>query len=150
MSSRVPVHSSRPMIRTVIHPAVCVFVVLCVLGTLHAQAPSEAARPADSGWVTVQEWTGGSGPKKTDVFSPSSRPWRVSFKATAGERWGLLDIFVRTKEGQYVGSASNMQLFAFDDERRSGSFLVDSEHGEYVLEIVSDGLAWHVTVEQRQ
>ena len=101
-------------------------------------------------WVVVKQWSGGHGRITTDIFAPASRPWRVSFKATSGERWGLLDVFVRGKDEKPVGSAVNMHLMAFDDGPRSGTLIVDSEEEQYVLEIVSDNLSWEVLVERKK
>lgn len=101
-------------------------------------------------WVVVQEWNGGHGKTTTDVFTPGSRPWRVVFKATSGERWGLLDVFVRTGENQQVGSAVNMHLMAFEDGERQGTLMVDNEADQYVLDIGSDNLSWQVVVERRK
>jgi hypothetical protein len=101
-------------------------------------------------WVVVKEWSGGHGRMTTDVFTPGSRPWRVSFKATTGERWGLLDVFVRSKDGKPVGSAVNMHLMAFEDGQRSGSLLIDAADTEYVLDIASDNLSWQVVAERRK
>ena len=103
-----------------------------------------------SEWVVVKEWSGGHGRITTEVVTPGSRPWRVSFKATSGERWGLLDVFVRTKDDKRVGSAVNMHLMAFEEDKRAGTMIVDSEDEQYVLDIVSDNLSWHVAVERRK
>jgi hypothetical protein len=113
-------------------------------------AQEGAQHRSDSEWVAIKEWAGGNGPRKTEAFAPSKKPWRVSYKATGGDRWGLLDIFVRTKSEEYVASALNMQLLAFEEDTRSGAFLVTSEHDDFVLEIISNRIDWHVAIEQPQ
>jgi len=119
-------------------------------GQGQGQGQKDAQHRSDSDWVVIKEWAGGNGRRKTEAFAPSKKPWRISYKATGGDRWGLLDIVVRPSDEEYVASALNMQLLAFEENTRSGTFLVNSEHDAYVLEIISDRVDWHVAIEQRR
>jgi len=132
--------------------AACVLWLLLAVGAVQGQEPvqAEADRRVDSDWVVVKEWTGGNGTRTTEVFVPTGTPWRVSYKATGGDRWGLLDIYVRTTDGEDVGKAISLQPFGFGEAAGAGSFLVDSAHDAYVLEIIGYDLQWHVVVEQRR
>jgi hypothetical protein len=124
-------------------------VLLVAAGAARAQvAAVQPERAQDSQWVAVQDWKGGTGRTQTEFFAPGSRRWRVTFRAASGDRWGLLDVVVRTKDGRTVGSALNMHLMGFGEEQRSGSFIVENDDKEYSLEIVSDRIDWHVVVER--
>jgi hypothetical protein len=112
-------------------------------GFVQAQEPigSEMA------WTVVKEWTGETGQKTTETFSAPSRPWRISFKSVSGEKFGVIDIFVRTRDGALVTAAPGQQRGV--EGNISGSFVVDAEHEEYYLEINSYGLAWNVAIEKK-
>jgi hypothetical protein len=108
------------------------------------------AMQAESGWTLLKEWSGRSGRTRTEPVTVPAGQWRVTFKATSGDRWGLLSVVVLTPEGREVGSAVNMHLLAFEDKERGGTLTVNSPEREYVLEIASDQLDWHVAVEGRK
>ncbi len=98
-------------------------------------------------WVAVKTWSGGTGQTKTELFSRPGRPWRVSFKTTAGERFGIFEAAVRTPDDRLIAGVFGVQ--ADEQGLVAGAFQVDSEHPEYILEIASQGLQWQLAIERR-
>jgi hypothetical protein len=131
----------------------CMLLVLSSRAEALTGSPIAAAGGADQDrgeakWVTVKEWSGGSGQTKTEAFRRPGRPWRVSFNSTAGERFGIFEAAVRTPaDDRLIAGVFGVQA----DEQGivGGAFQVDSDHEEYVLEIASQGLQWRLAIERR-
>jgi hypothetical protein len=67
---------------------------MCSVALVVLMAPpagGAAQKNATSQLVVVKEWSGGTGPAKTGTFPSPTKRWRVTFKSTAGERFGTLE-----------------------------------------------------------
>lgn len=122
---------------------------VALLLSVTTPAGGAAQENATGEWVVVKEWSGGTGQTKTGPFPAPTRPWRVTFKSTAGERFGTIEAAVRTPgDDRLVAGVFGAQA----DEKGSlaRSFQVDSDDKEYVIEVSSHGLQWRLAVEQRR
>jgi hypothetical protein len=107
-------------------------------------------RPQDAatGWVTLKEFSGESGLTETEKFKTTGRGFRISWKATELDRGGILDIYVRAADRRLVTMAAGLQDHV--NKASSGSFVVNTEPGEYYLEVRGTGVKWHVAVERQK
>lgn len=123
---------------------------LCVLaftGTTVAAGPRQEAKDESQGqgqWKVLKELTGGSG-QHAESFTAPKGPWRVSYKGK-GERFGVLDILVKTKTGDHITSVLGHQG---NDGEVSGSFVPKTEMTDLSIEVRSYGLQWQLAIEQR-
>jgi hypothetical protein len=101
----------------------------------------------DAKWAAINEWSGGSGITKTEKFTTTGPKWRVSWKTLGGDPdpIGSISVTVRTGAGDLVTAAMNV-----GQKIHAGSFRVQSQPGEYFLEIESADRNWSVTAEQPQ
>jgi hypothetical protein len=113
-------------------------------------APATLSAELQQEWAMLKQWSGEPGNTDTDRFTTSAASFRVSWKSEDRGRGGILDIYVRDREGKLVLASVSLQASDPTKERGSGSgtFTVNSKPGEYYLEIRSTGKDWQVAVEQ--
>jgi hypothetical protein len=101
-------------------------------------------------WVVLKEWAGEPGTIETERFTTSAGSFRISWKSVDRGRGGILDIYVRDRDGKLVKAAVSLQTNDTTKEKGSGAgtFPVSSKSGEHFLEIRSTGKDWRVAVEQ--
>ena len=101
-------------------------------------------------WVVLKQWSGQPGNTDTDHFKTSGESFRISWKSEGLGRGGVVDIYVRDKDGKLVKAGVSLQVqdTTKDFGTGSGTFIVDAKPGEYYLEVRSTGNNWVVAVEQ--
>jgi hypothetical protein len=101
-------------------------------------------------WVVLKEWSGEPGNTETDRFATTSGSFRISWKSVDRGRGGVLDIYVRDRDGKLVKAGVSLQASDTTKEKGSGggTITVSSKPGEYYLDIRSTGKDWQVAVEQ--
>lgn len=111
------------------------------------QQESRRDDPSSKKWVTIKEWSGGSGRKETEKFSTTTPNWRISWKTTTGDPdpIGTISIVVRNAANELVTLANNL-----GQKVATGSFNVAAKPGEYYLEIESADRSWQVSAEHAQ
>lgn len=102
-------------------------------------------------WTLLNEWSGGPGSTDTDRFATAAPAFRVVWTLKDLGRGGILDVFVRDRNGKLIKSGVSLQSKDTTREYGIGAGQIDvTGAGTYYLEIRSTGVEWTVRAEQRK